>query len=163
MRKFEGTTLEEFTKWYLGDETRLRFKTPKDSFYSTTDAFDSFIIYREGRFQVQFYIMHKEEGVPDHSHPGVEATICVWSFIHNKFITGGTTYDTQVHAGDLNFEHLTPALAIQRWDEGVDMSSVILQWCGPVTDEKHRKELEDYWGVEVGDYFDCRDVTNKGN
>lgn len=160
VEKFEGETLDDFVKWYFDMGMPLRI--PKDNFINRLNLATSMIIYREGRFQVQWYLMEPEFEIPEHSHPYVETWVCNWNPKSDHQISAGFekntySYDDMKHGGSGWSFGFEPLFAIQKWDEGVEMTSVVHQWCGVVSCDEHRKLLEDHWGVIVGDNFDPRD------
>lgn len=153
----------EFGRWFV--ENGLPFNFPKDFQSISIDVCDTFLMYREGRFQVQFYIMKKGVITPAHCHPGVEVILAPWMPDQKEWwLEKEMTYDMDLHAGHLAFEEDTPVVAFSRWDEGVPMTNLVLHWTGELMDETHRQLLEDTWNVKIEDnYFDCRETVMMEN
>jgi len=68
--KMQWNNVEEFMGWWL--ETRIIRPPFKDTMF-TTDFAQSFCLYREGRFQVELYLLKENITTPFHRHPNVDS------------------------------------------------------------------------------------------
>lgn len=158
MKRFEGQGVEEFAKWYIENDMPKNF--PQPILRSSIRTWDTFLMFKQDRYVVQFYIMKKDEITPWHAHPGVHAKLVPWLSNEQRWhMDKPYTYDDELHAGELGFVEDTPLLVFTEWDEGVPMTNLHLHWVGDCVDDIHKKELEEHWGVKIeNNYFDVRDV-----
>lgn len=66
----EWADLREFAEWYMSLGAPLL--CPSDTEVYVSDDALTFPIYRNGRYQVELYVLHNPLAVPQHSHPFVE-------------------------------------------------------------------------------------------
>jgi hypothetical protein len=158
-------TLKEFVDWYI--ENKYPLRPPFDSGVYVTDFSNSFILYREGQYQVELYLIKPGTLPADHSHPNVENIIMVLggtiegsvnnqvhdvSHLWNKSNPDGTS----ILFGKLTEPLIYPSthsvgggpngcavMTFEKWPEGVKPTSVIYDWGGPPVGEFHRSALED--------------------
>ncbi len=157
-------TLEEFAQWYKdnGFPVRPPFEDP----VYVTDISYSYVLFREGQYQAELYLVRPNTSSPEHSHPGVENIIMVWGGnVHtiqngklsdysehykepsengtNKLfgmcsqkLTGGQTH--ALIAGDKGGAFLS----LEKWPEGVRPNSVTINWKGDPVDPTHGKIIK---------------------
>lgn len=65
--------LDEFTAWYKENGYPIRPPT-KDPIYVTDHTYSA-IVFREGRYQAEMYLLAPNWETPQHGHPGVDARI----------------------------------------------------------------------------------------
>jgi hypothetical protein len=65
--------LDEFTQWYKASGYPIR-PPAKDPIYVTDHTYSA-IVYREGRYQAEMYMLAPNWETPQHGHPGVDARI----------------------------------------------------------------------------------------
>jgi hypothetical protein len=141
-------TLDEFAEWYKANNHP--FKPPTtDPIYKT--AFNlSAVIFREGRYQVELYLMKPDWISTDTTAPGLENRILFLSGTIKTEVDGKIVSDTDtfgsiadnglhplyntVFKGDakgtsnIHFGHKGACLLLlQKWDEGIPMTSMSVQ------------------------------------
>lgn len=131
--------------------------------YETDEAM-SFIIYRKGRIQVEYYLMQSNKHmVGGHAHPNVTSLLYVLD--GKRWASQGIVYDMEPHGGEKISKTLTDGvrpkaeqlLAFQYWDEGVEMTEVSARWVGATAGPKHEAIIESYYPNSVVDgYCDIR-------
>lgn len=154
-------TLEEFVSWYV--KNRFPIRPPWQDPVYVTDISMSYVLFRQGQYQVELYLVKPNTRSPEHSHPGVENVIlCLGgdiNFSHDnvfhdlsKYHTGpgknGITSQLFGYAG----KKLTPEnthalqvgnrggafLSIERWKDGAEVNSVTVNWSGDPVDSEHQ-------------------------
>jgi len=156
--------VEEFRVWWwetAGKPLRPPFENP--IFF--TDNAMSLCLYREGRFQVELYIIAPNGSSPAHTHPGVDS-----SFMH---LTGNLKFNLANRDNSLYVPPSLPKedgthpwfnagaalspdgtphwlwvgpegasfLSFEHWKEA-DPSSVTVNWEGDPVGEQHKTMLE---------------------
>jgi hypothetical protein len=106
----------EFGVWWVNAGMPIRFPE-KAEVYRTDDA-TAISLFRQGRFQIELYLIHPHPQLQDHEHPGVEV-IKVRMGNNNETIgfTDPLT-DGRVHGAGVRLEAESvgfPLLAIQHW------------------------------------------------
>lgn len=158
------STLEEFAEWYKSNGFPIR--PPFEDPVYTTDISYSYVLFREGQYQAELYLVRPNTSSPEHTHPGVENIIMIW---------GGDvhfTQDGQYH--DLSDSYTSAAadgtnklfgacgpnlkgksthalfagnkggafLSLEKWPEGKQPTSVTIHWDGEPVDAAHGKIIE---------------------
>lgn len=152
-------TLEEFAKWYK--ENGFPIRPPFEDPVYTTDISYSYVLFREGQYQAELYLVRPNTSSPEHSHPGVENIIMVWGGnVHT--VQNGKLFDYTEHYQEpakngtnklfgMCSEKLTDEqthaliagdkggafLSLEKWPEGVKPNSVTINWSGDPVDPKH--------------------------
>lgn len=156
--------LDEFTQWYIDNNYPIR--PPAEEPVFVTDHSHSAIVYREGRYQVELYLMGPNWQTPNHSHPGVEHRII---FINgtisgtkngelvndsepwfDKVKDDGTCvasgFHTDFDASDwhsVKIGHMGGILIItQHWEEGITMTSQSVHYIGEPIGPEHAKYID---------------------
>lgn len=104
----------EFGKWWVATGMPIRF--PKNPEVFRTDDATSISIFRQGRFQIELYLIHPKPQLQDHEHPGVEV-------IKMRMGLSGIGFtdalkDGESHGAGIRLEAETlgfPLVAIQHW------------------------------------------------
>lgn len=157
-------TLEEFAQWYKDNGFPIR--PPFEDPVYVTDISYSYVLFREGQYQAELYLVRPNTSSPEHSHPGVENIVMVWGgnvhtiqngklFDYSEHYTepseNGTNKlfgmcsqkltDDQTHAliaGDKGGAFLS----LEKWPEGVTPNSVTINWKGDPVDPTHRTMIK---------------------
>lgn len=133
--------VEAFANWYMSN--RMPWMIPWDAEVICSDDATAICVFRHGRFQVELYLVHPDQAVPSHSHPGMESVIVrlgagntgkrhelgvsnIWGAMAPVLHSG------EVHGGrPLGFSPKGYAmLTFQHWPEGVEVSSAAVLWKG---------------------------------
>ncbi len=152
-------SLEEFAQWYKDNNYPIR--PPFEDPVYVTDISYSYVLYREGQYQAELYLVRPNTSSPDHSHPGVENIIMVWGGdIHTRqngvFQDLSSNYQTPADDGTNKLfgvcgqkitDQETHALivgnkggaflSLEKWPEGVTPNSVTINWEGEPVDPGH--------------------------
>ena len=143
-------TVEEFAAWYKQNKYPIR--PPFEDPIYVTDISYSYVLFREGQFQVELYLVRPNTASPEHSHPGVDNIVLLWGGdigssadtivpamlgIHGQIIKNGSTH--ALHAGKKG----CAVLSIEKWAEGMKPSSVSINWVGDPCGDVHHKLIED--------------------
>lgn len=152
-------TLEEFVEWYKAEGFPIR--PPFEDPIYLTDISYSFVLYREGQYQAELYLVKPNSETPDHSHPNVENIIMVWGGDLNTRIDGvfidypawlndrseNGTHKLFGMCGEKLTDKKTHAvvagakggalLSLEKWPEGSVPSSVTVNWSGDPVDPLH--------------------------
>lgn len=133
----EWADLKTFAEWYMALGAPL--VCPVDTEVYVSDDAVTFPIYRNGRYQVELYVLHNPLAVPRHGHPYVE--------VIQSFVTGdeGATWSElspvlvhpEQHGGE-DFKKFVREqrperkllLTFERWPENVKPSTIAAVWKG---------------------------------
>ena len=154
-------TLEEFAEWYKANGFPIR--PPFEDPVYVTDISYSYVLYREGQYQAELYLVRPNTSSPEHSHPGVENIIMVWggdvSFSQEGRYNDLSEFYKEAGPNGTNklFGMTSPNLkgtathalfagnkggaflSLEKWPEGKKMTSVTINWEGEPVDEEHGK------------------------
>jgi hypothetical protein len=108
-------SVEEFAEWWFKNGMPMKFQEGSEVFLS--DDATSIALFRQGRFQVELYLIHPHPKVPVHEHPDVEVIKVrlgagKYPYMSNTLRNGGS------HGAGLRLEAEDkgyPLLAIQHW------------------------------------------------
>jgi hypothetical protein len=157
--------LEEFADWYKAE--RFPIRPPFEDPIYITDISYSYVLYREGQYQVELYLIKPNSETPDHSHPEIENIIMVWGGdLHTRIngtlldypqeynarkkdgtstlfgICGNKLTDKETHAV-ITGKKGGALLSIEKWPDGVNPTSVTVRWAGNTVGVEHNKTIED--------------------
>jgi hypothetical protein len=159
------TTVEEFAEWYKSEGFPIR-PPFEDPIYITEISY-SYVLYREGQYQAELYLIKPNSNTPEHSHPGIENIIMIWggdlhTRIDGKLIDYPASYNSRAENGTNNLfgmcgdkltDETTHAaitgakggalLSIEKWPEGVTPTSVTVRWQGNTLGNEHDKTIKD--------------------
>jgi hypothetical protein len=155
--------IDEFTEWYVKEGFPMRPPTT-DPIYVTDHSYSA-IVYREGRYQVELYMLGPNWETPVHSHPGIEYNIIflngtVYGFHNGEKLPDAVDYTDIANADGTNIAfgkhhsfsgesthiagtgHKGGLIAItQKWPEGVKMSSQSVHYVGDPIGPEHSKHI----------------------
>jgi hypothetical protein len=142
--------VEEFASWYKINKFPMR-PPIEDPVYATEISM-SYVLFREGQYQAELYLVKPNTGSPEHSHPGVENIIMLMggnvglrvNGIDNIppkglplfGVFGETIRNNSSHAlccGDMGGAFLS----LEKWDEGIKPTSVTIRWQGETCGDNH--------------------------
>jgi hypothetical protein len=137
--EFRG--LVHFTDWYLKSGMPILLPPEPEVFLS--DDATATCLFRKGRYQFEMYFIHPNPLIPEHEHPGVN-NIEVPSSNWKRFfppelepliqrrgdVHGPIIRERAAHAGFALF-------SAQKWDEGIEMSTIGARWKGETAGPKH--------------------------
>jgi hypothetical protein len=139
MPDFESVT--EFAEWYIASGMPIQLP-PSPEVFVTDDATAS-CLFRCGRFQFEMYLIHPAPVIPVHEHPGVEnvelpakslasVSAIVLSLVVQR---SGQSHGLGIRS---RAEHAGFVLySAQKWDEGLEMSTIGARWKGHTAGPKH--------------------------
>lgn len=140
--------VKDFAAWYMS--VGMPFAPPLDFEVYRSDDATSIAMFRHKRYQVELYLIFPRPNLPVHEHPGVEVIkfrpdtwppqpINEARPIEAKMMSP-TLKKNQYHGAGLNFKEFPngeqmlgkgfPLLAFQKWDEGIEMTTVAARWRG---------------------------------
>lgn len=156
-------TIEEFAAWYKANNYPVQ--PPFEDCVYVTDISYSYVLFRQGRFQAEVYLVKPNANSEEHSHPGVENIILFWggdaATVHDGVRTEcpnrlsqkadgtGTAFgvmgpkitDANTHAlqtGDKG----AAFLSLEKWPEDVKPTSVVVNWKGAPICKEHAKIMQ---------------------
>jgi len=152
-------SLEQFIDWYKLNNFPMR--PPFDDPVYVTDISYSYVLYREGCYQAEMYLVRPNTGSPEHSHPGVENIVMVLGGDIHTTTNGNYTdlssmYDEPAADGtnklfgvcgtkltDENTHALHVGdkggafISFEKWPQGMTPTSVTINWKGEPVDSSH--------------------------
>lgn len=143
-------TVEEFADWYKLNNYPI--KPPFEDPVYVTDISYSYVLFREGQFQVELYLVRPNTASPEHSHPGIENIVLLWGgdigHTTNTIspaifgLTGPTIRDNATHALHAGNKGCA-VLSIEKWADGKKPTSVSINWVGSPCGAIHDKLIKD--------------------
>jgi hypothetical protein len=152
-------TVKEFADWYVAQGFPMR--PPGDGPVYVTSISSSYVLYREGQYQAELYLVKPNSASPEHSHPGVENIIMVLGGAEGG-TTNGVLEDNTELAAQTNpdgtskifgcfGETLTDKdkhslitgstggafISFEKWPEHIKPYSVTENWEGDAIDNEH--------------------------
>jgi hypothetical protein len=147
----EHRNLAAFARWFMSQPPTswLIPPNPVHMIETQSGTVRGVVLYREGRYQAEFFLITESSKFPEHSHPNVDAIEVMIAGNIEFIIRGrslfrpgllekhpprlgtkvgvgaGVSHTAILHEGGGAF------LSLQRWREGVPMTSVGLDWDGP--------------------------------
>jgi hypothetical protein len=130
--------LNHFKDWWLS--TRV-INSPKEGALHYQKTSVGFVLFREGCYQVELFLMNPSATVIDHVHPNVDTFEVYLSGdtlfklqgqpAHNERKIGDSirVAETTFHSADIGSAG-GAFLSIQKWLNGVKPTSVTLDWAG---------------------------------
>lgn len=141
-------SIEDFAAWYKVNKFPIR---PVDDPVYVTEISMSYVLFREGQFQAELYLVKPHTGSPEHSHPGVENIIMVWggdigtaldnvapAIFGNQGPTIRENNTHALHAGNRGGAFLS----LERWEEPLKPTSVTIRWKGDTCGDEHTKLVD---------------------
>jgi len=159
-------TLQDFVNWYKS--SGMPFRPPFEDPVYVTDITYSYVLFREGQYQAELYLMKPNTESPPHSHPGVENIIMALGG-DTAVTIDGHYYDTSEYCKEpsqlgtskmfgvcspiltAGFTHKAHAgkrgsafISFEKWEEGTKPSSVVTQWEGDLVEgDEHKARMEE--------------------
>jgi hypothetical protein len=143
-------TVEEFASWYKNNGMPMR--PPKEDQVYVTEISYSYVLYREGQYQAELYLVRPHTGSPDHSHPGVNNIIMllggdigtkqnnIINLIPSDVDIFGF-FGPTINSGDTHALHVGERggafLSLEKWDDGIKPTSVTIRWEGDTCGDGH--------------------------
>ena len=158
--------LDAFANWFMQQPLgNFLSRAPKDGLLNYGRVL-SLVLYRKDEYQVELFLSAEKGGFPsEHRHPNVDSyevhisgevflTVNGENAARREVVEDvrpdGSSpiagYLTRVRPGDFHGAHEDSSgafLSIQRWLNGVQPTSVGLDWIGPPTHEEHAKRHEE--------------------
>jgi len=139
------SSLAEFARWYHDQDYPLR--VPAGTSIQLTDVSASWVVFREGAYQAELYLLKPGARVPPHTHQAFETlTVHLGGACHARRAASHTS-DTVLapgawHALDVH-EQGAILLVLQRWLHGTPAtdSSATLAYEGPALGPLHARRL----------------------
>lgn len=135
-------SIEEFSSWYKGCGCPLRL--PDDACIHKTDVTMSMVVFRQGDYQAELYMIAPRANIPRHSHPMRQVIMWLggwlstwvqdvddakpWQTRHQGFLSA-TVADGQQHAFTTN-EKGGLLVVLERWRPDMKKSSATLAYEG---------------------------------
>jgi hypothetical protein len=157
-------TLEEFAAWYKANEYPMR-PPFEDPVYVTDNSY-SYVLFRQGQFQVEMYLIKPNCGCPEHSHPRVENIILflggdarpthngVEMNIGGPFVRAAADGTSPIFGAmgpkitDENTHALLTGakgaafLSLEKWPEDIKPTSVVVNWQGSPVGDTHMPQIQ---------------------
>jgi len=156
-------TIEEFAQWYK--ENNYPIRPPFGEPIRITDISYSMVLYREGQYQVELYLLKPNSETPPHSHPGVESIGICWtgglSIEQGGEFFDSAPYDFKAPDGTSTLfgamgailpsgashslftkENGGAMLTLEKWPDGITPTSATVNWAGDPVDEGHRSLIQ---------------------
>jgi hypothetical protein len=136
--------VQSFAHWWC--DAGMPFYTPAGSEVFLSDDATSICVFRQGRFQVELYLIHPNPNLQNHEHPDVEVIKMrvdapQWgrmsAVLHNGENHGS---GAAAHAGSRGF----PLIAFQHWKER-DPCTVAAAWRGPTVGPKQEALIRRFY------------------
>jgi hypothetical protein len=137
----EFSDLVHFTEWYLAAGMPILLPETTEVFLS--DDATATCLFRYGRYQFEMYFIHPDPIIPVHAHPGVEnieIPISGWGLLTHSVLQSRVQREGQTHGKGIRERADTAGFALfsaQKWDDGVEMSTIGARWKGFTAGPKH--------------------------
>jgi len=137
----EFSDLVHFTEWYLN--AGMPILLPDNSEVFLSDDATATCMFRHGRYQFEMYFIHPNPLIPRHEHPGVEnieIPSSNWSDLSHDVLKARIQLNGQPHGKSIITRAGTSGFALfsaQKWDEGIEISTIGARWKGPTAGPKH--------------------------
>jgi hypothetical protein len=132
----------EFADWWLGAKMPLRIPTGPEVFLS--DDATAMCLFRQGRFQVEMYLIHPQPLVPTHEHPGVEVIKVRNGLPNGSIWLSPILKKDQDHGAGMQLEAEVkgfPLIAVQHWKTR-NPTTIASMWKGKTAGPKHEKVIQ---------------------
>jgi hypothetical protein len=139
----EFKDLLHFTEWYIN--TGMPSHIPPNHEVFLSDDATATCLFRHGQYQFEMYFIHPNPLIPMHEHPGVEnieLTETEWDNLTPAFLDARTQKVGQMHGKGIRERATSKGFALfsaQRWDEGIEVSTIGARWKGHTAGPKHEE------------------------
>lgn len=147
--------LEQFASWYR--DHGCPFRLPEDARIFETDVSMSMIVFRQGDYQAEFYMMKPHVTVPKHSHPMRQLILWLGGWMQafrqnveykpnehyqtkNSGYISSTLEPNQWHAFETT-EKGALLFVLEQWNSNVEQSSATLAYNGKPLGPMHAETL----------------------
>lgn len=136
-------SINSFADWYINNN--MPIVHPADSILIETDDATAVTVFRHKQYQVEMYFMKAFKYVPNHGHPDVEVVLI--NYIGGNAVRNPVMQSMEIHGGSNFVRRDTPQmiLSIQRWGDGVPVTSVAIHWAGYTAGKMHDKLISKYY------------------
>ena len=136
----EFKDVSHFANWYLDNNMPLLFSFPQEIF--VTDDATAVSLFRYKRYQFEMYLIHPQPVIPKHEHPGVEnIEVEVKRLAGNNYKNILTPQQKGVAHGPGIKDKAEGSgfmlFSAQRWDDGLEISTIGARWKGHTAGPKH--------------------------
>lgn len=149
------STIEDFAEWYRDNGCPIRL--PEDARIFETDSTLSMIVFRQGDFQAEMYMIRPNVEVPKHSHPMKQIILWVggwmqafWegadskkngplSTVHSGFIS--PRLDENKWHSFVTTEKGSLLFVLEKWDSNEQKSSATIAYSGEPLGPMHAETL----------------------
>ncbi len=153
------SNVSDFRKWYL--DARMPIRPPNNAGVFITDDATAMCVFRAPPYQVELYLIHPNEVVDRHCHPGMETELMSLGggsdgggSLGISGLFGGIApviFDEQHHGG--NPEPLgggglslgCAMLTFEKWPKNVPMTSASVRWKGNTAGPRHEALIREYY------------------
>lgn len=156
-------SVDEFADWYEKEGFPIR-PPQNNAIFKTNNAY-AMVLYREGQFQTELYIVDPNSVTPEHRHPGVESIIMYLSGegsttvneqqvadprpYFNILNSDGTSVlfrqklklDSKDSHGLICYDKGFAFFSIEKWPDGIEPTSVAAHWDGETTGDIHNQTI----------------------
>jgi hypothetical protein len=115
---------------------------PRPEVFLSDDA-TATCLFRSGRYQFEMYFIHPNPLIPLHEHPGVEnieVPQSAWNKLTKEDLEKRIQKPGQQHGKGIVERAWCAGFALfsaQKWDEGIEMSTIGARWKGYTAGPKH--------------------------
>lgn len=145
----------DFACWFY--KNGRPHKPPKEMRIFRTDSASSTCIYRDGRYQVELYLIDHDAPVPRHQHPGVDAVELDQRHLRSLDIGDDAMFMEQIrqfalfkgewHGAGIEAKakdgghYLT---SCQYWHDDIPMNTISVRWLGQTVGPIHDALIQEY-------------------
>jgi hypothetical protein len=130
--------VREFADWYVSSGMPIVYP-PSPEVFCSDDA-TATCLFRQGRFQVELYLIHPKPLVPEHAHPYVDVIEVRITEAAGEVALADVLRAGQTHGPGIRLSadiRGFPLIAIQHWLDR-DPTTIAAMWRGPTVGPKHR-------------------------
>jgi hypothetical protein len=139
-------SLKEFSRWYLDNKVPIRI--PAESAVYNTGQVTSIVIFRHDVYQVELYLVNPHTKAAEHYHPDIELFMVQIGAMNTMAVLGKAgpllTADSS-HGAAFNTDAGAVFLAIEKWRNGVQMTSASVNWKGQSDGPVHEAMIKKYY------------------
>jgi hypothetical protein len=156
--------LVHFTEWYLAAGMPVLLPQKPEVFLS--DDATATCLFRKGQYQFEMYFIHPNPVIPLHEHPGVEnieIPSSGWDRLDSYNLRSRVQQRGQPHGKGIHERAKNAGFALfsaQKWDEGIEMSTIGARWKGFTAGPKHDALIQRF-NPDCFAYTGYADVTLK--
>lgn len=129
--------VQEFGDWWIS--SKMPMKIPNGSEVFLSDDATAICLFRQGRFQIELYLIHPTPNVPTHEHPGVEVIKVRTGLESGNIWLSPVLRRDEAHGSGMKLEAEVkgfPLVAIQHWQTR-EPTTIASMWKGKTAGPKH--------------------------